>query len=163
MAFRIISAATHDLLVRQLNGMIKGKRVITVGRDTRPNPDVTAGHDLFKHPVSGLTLIFTTPAATVTFSGDLDFKDIIEEINTQAGAEVAHLLKTDTNGGSVLSLWNDTTPVTLGDDGTANTYFGFSSTPSDPLLVQESVPGTDVHTIVADPLSKRFVAFIYES
>lgn len=161
-AFRLISAPTHELLARYMNGLVRSKRIITLGRDVRPNPDTTPGHDLFKHPISGLTLVFSAPAATVTFTDDLDFKEIIEEINDQAGAEVAHLLKTDPNGGSMLVLWNDTSPVTLADTGTANEYFGFSTTASDPALVQAPVTGTEVHSIIPDPLSKQWIAFIYE-
>jgi len=162
MAFRILSAATHDLLVRQLNGLVKGKMDLIRGRDQRPNPDTTPGRDLYKHPVNGLTLDFATPAGTVTFPSDLDFKGIIEEINTQIGSEVAHLFKTDPNGGMVLALWDDTTPVVLADTGTANPYFGFSVTPGDATLTQSPTLGTDVHTIIPDPLSKQWIAFIYE-
>lgn len=160
MAFRVLKAGTIDLLLRQLNGLVVGKREITLsGRDVRPNPDTTSGHDLFKHPVSGLTLIFTTPVATVTFSADLDWKEILEEIEAQAPG-VAHLLKTNANGGSVLAFWDDTTPVVLSNLGTANPYFGFSTTGSDPDLTQTPVPAANVYTIQPDPLTKHWTAVI---
>lgn len=162
-SFRLISAPTHAQIARLLNGLIVGKRDITLrGRDSRPNPDTTAGHDLFKHPVAGLTLIFTTPAATVTFSADLDWKEILAEITAVNAAIGPNIVKTDPNGGGVLAFWNDTTPVVMAHTGTANSYFGFSTTMADPALTQNPTPNTAVHSIIPDPLSKQWVAFIYE-
>lgn len=162
-SFRTLSAPTHELLSRYLNGLVVGKRELVLrGRDDRPNPSTVAGHDLYKHPVSGLTLIFTTPAVTVTFSANLDWKDIIGEIVAANPAIGPHLLKTDPNGGGVLAFWNDTTPVVLSHTGTANAYFGFPTTPGHVGLTQNPTPNTAVHSIHPDPLSKQWVAFIYE-
>ena len=54
--------------------------------------DVVVGKVPINLPLDlkGLTLVFTTPAATVTFTGSEMYpKDIIEEINTQCTAQVA--------------------------------------------------------------------------
>lgn len=162
-SFRFLSASTYAQLNRLLNGLVVSKRDLTLrGRDNRPNPDTTPGHDLFKHPVAGLTLIFTTPAATVTFSGNLDWKEILAEITAVNPAIGPNIVKTDPNGGGVLAFWNDTTPVVMLHTGTANSYFGFSTDAADPLLTQNPTPNTAVHTIIPDPLSKQWVAFIYE-
>lgn len=160
MAFSLIKAPTPELLTRYLNGLIVGKRDITLaGRDSRPNP-AAAPNDLYKHPVNGLTLIFSVPAVTVTFSADLDFKQILSECNTALSGTKAHLLKTNPNGGMVLSFWDDTTPMTMLHTGTANSYFGFSTTSSDPDLVQTATPKASVPAIIMDPSSKQWVAFI---
>lgn len=160
MAFRKISAATVDELLRALNGMVVSKKDLTLrGQDNRPNPDTTAGHNLFKHPVNGLTLIFTVPAVTITFSDDLDWKEIMTEIEAAAPG-IGHLLKTNPNGGSVLAFWDDTAPVTMLHTGTANPYFGFPTGAADPDLVQTAVPAADVYAIQNDPLSKQWYAII---
>ncbi len=160
MAFSLIKAPNPELLARYLNGLVVSKRNLVVGRDQRPNP-TAAPNDLYKHPVSGLTLIFTTPIATVTFSADLDFKQIIAEIEATVGmAGKAHLLKTDGNGGMVLAFWDDATPVVMANTGTANEYFGFSTTAADPDLTQTAVPKANVHSIQTDPLTKLWVAVV---
>lgn len=161
-SFKTIIAGTVDELIRELNGFIRGGRDITSqGRDVRPNPDTTAGHNLYKHPVAGLTLVFSTPAATVTFSADLDWKGILDEINTQVGADVAYVLSTD-GPGRILALWDDTTPVVLSHTGTANTYFGFSTTSGDARLTQTKYVNTDIFSVSPDLLSKQWVAVIYK-
>lgn len=161
MAFSIIKASSPELLIRFLNGLVISKRDLTLaGKDQRPNP-AAAPNNLYKHPVEGLTLIFTTPAATVTFSADLDFKEILAEIEGTAGMEgKGHLLKTDPNGGMVLTFWDDTTPVVMSHTGTANAYFGFSTTAADPHLTQTATAVADVHNISTDPLSRQWIAFI---
>lgn len=153
-----IKASDADKLTRLINGIIVGKRNLVVGRDQSPNP-AAAPNNLYKHPVSGLTLVFTTPIATCTFSDDLDFKEIVAEINAAAGSEVAHMYKFDDNGAQVLVLWNDTTPVVLGEGGTANTYFGFSTTAADPSLAQSPIDPVDIIEIVVEPLSRKYVCF----
>lgn len=153
-----IKASDADKLTRLINGIIVSKRGLVVGRDQSPSP-AAAPNNLYKHPVSGLTLEFTTPLATVTFSGDLDFKEIVAEINTQAGADVAHMYKFDDNGQQILVLWNDTTPVVLGEAGTANPYFGFSTDAGDADLVQNPIDPADITAIVVEPLSRKYVCF----
>lgn len=157
MAIQVIKAATPELLARLLNGAVWGKKNLIQGRDVRPNP---SGDDLFRHPVSGLTLIFTAPAGTVTFSDDLTWKEIIAEINTELAGVIAHGFKVDPNGGMVLALWDDATPVVLAETGTANAYFGFSTTAADPDLTQSVVDPADIINIHPDSLSKQWIAFI---
>ncbi len=160
MALQVIKAPSPEALARALNGVVLSKKNLIQGRDVRPNPSTTPGEDFYRHPVNGLTLIFATPAGTVTFSGNLTWKEIIDEINTALSADVAHGFKTDPNGGMVLALWDDTTPVTLLDTGTANSYFGFSTTAGDDDLEQTPVAAGDIISIHPDPLSKQWIAFI---
>ncbi len=155
-----ISAATYTELLRLLNGVISSKRNLVVGRDINPNPDLPP-NNLFKHPVDGLTLEFTSPAATVTFSADLDYKEIVDEINTQAGAEIAHLVRGGSNGELTLSLWDDTTPVVLKESGTANAYFGFSTTAADPDLTQTPIAPANIIAIDVEVLSRKWVCFYH--
>jgi hypothetical protein len=158
MAFKIMKAPTAEQLTRQLNGLVVGKTDLVRGKDQSPNP-AAAPNNLYKHPIGGLTLVFNTPAVTVTFSGDLDFKQIISEVNTAAGVDIAYLYKVDGGPGMVLAFWDDTTPVDLDDTGTANSYFGFSTTAADPTLVQLPIPKADVHTILIDFAGRQYIAF----
>jgi len=159
MAYQTIMASTPDELARRLSGLVQGKRNLIQGRDLGPNP-ASAPNNMYKHPVSGLTLIFGTPAGTVTFSGDLTANQIVDEINTALGSDVARLYKVGQNGQMVLALWDDTTPVVLLHTGTANTYFGFSTTASDPSLTQTPIAASDIVSIVCESLSRQYVAFI---
>lgn len=156
-----MKADTAANMTRLLNGLVLGKRNLVMGRDQSVTPAV-APNNLFKHPVAGLTLIFTTPGGTVTFSGNLDLNEIVSEINVAFSGEYAHLYKMDSNGGMVLALWNDTTPVVLADTGTANSYFGFSTTVSDTNLVQAPIDPLDLIEIVIEPLSRQYVTFYSE-
>lgn len=158
MAFKIMKAPTAEQLARQLNGLVVGKTDLVRGKDQSPNP-AAAPNNLYKHPIGGLTLVFNTPAVTVTFSADLDFKQIVSEINTAAGTNIAYLYKVDGGPGLVLAFWDDTTPVDLDDTGTANSYFGFSTTAGDPTLVQSPIPDTDVHNIMIDFTGRQYIAF----
>ena len=153
-----ISAATHEELTRLINGIVSSKANLVVGKDISPNP-AAAPDNLYKHPLSGKTLVFTSPAATVTFSADVDFKEIVDQINTQAGSVVAHLAKVTSTGGLYLVLWNDTTPVVLSDTGTANSYFGFSTTAADPDLTQTPIDPANIVAIVIEVQSRKYVCF----
>lgn len=153
-----MTASTQEELTRLINGLIKSKFNLVMGKDQRPNP-AAAPDNLYKHPLNGKTLIFTAPAVTVTFSADVDFKEIVDQINTQAGSEVAHLLKETSNGGLLLVLWNDVTPVVLSETGTANAYFGFSTTAADPLLTQTPIDPTKIVSIVIELQGRKFVCF----
>lgn len=155
-ALKFIKSATAEGLTRLINGLIKGKRNLVLGKDQTPTP-AAAPHNLYKHPVAGLTLEFTTPAGTVTFSDNLDCNEIIAEINALSGAG-AHLYKVDDNGGMVLALWDDTTPVVLKATGTANGYFGFPTSAS-ALLTQTAVAPANIKSIIVDVLSRQFIAF----
>ena len=158
MAFKIMKAPTAEQLARQLNGLVVGKTDLVRGRDQSPNP-AAAPNNLYKHPIGGLTLVFNTPAVTVTFSADLDFKEIVDEINTAAGVDIAYLYKINGGPGMVLAFWDDTTPVDLDDTGTANSYFGFSTTAGDATLVQTPIASTDVHNIMIDFTGRQYIAF----
>lgn len=159
MAIKFIKSSTAEGMARLLNGLILGKRNLILGRDQRPNP-AAAPNDLYKHPVNGLTLIFTTPAVTVTFVGDLDSKQIIAALNASGlGTGKAHLWKTDSNGGMVLSFWDDTTPMVMSHTGTANSYFGFSTTAADPDLTQTVVNPTNIKSMLIDLQSRQYVTF----
>jgi hypothetical protein len=160
MTYSILKADTAEELTRKLNGMVLGKRNLIVGPDTSPNPSA-APNNLYKHPVSGLTLIFTAPVLTVTFLSDLTSKQIVDAINTAAAATIARLRKVGLNGEMVLALWDDTTPITLSHTGTANDYFGFSTVLSDPALVQTPVTHTNILSIIVENLSRQYVAFIH--
>ncbi len=157
---KAISAATYTELLRLVNGIVSSKRNLVVGSDSRPNPAV-APNNLYKHPVDGLTLDFAVPAGTVTFPADLDYEEIVDEINTQLGTEVAHLVNDGSNGQLKLALWNDTTPITLADTGTANAFFGFSVTPADPSLVQTPIDPADIIAIDVEVLSRKWVCFYH--
>jgi hypothetical protein len=158
MAIKFMKADTAANMTRLLNGVVMGKRNLVMGRDQSVAP-TAAPHNLFKHPVAGLKLEFSAPVKTVTFSANLDLNEIVAEINTELTVTGAHLLKMDGNGGMVLALWNDASPMTLKDTGTANSYFGFSTTAADPDLVQTAVAPTDLLQIVVEPLSRQYVAF----
>lgn len=157
MPISFIKAKDPEQLTRLLNGLVLSKTNLSLGRDQGP---LAVTGDLYKHPVKNLTLIFGTPAVTVTFSDNLDLTHIVAEINAAAGSVIAHLIRLDDNGGQVLALWNDTTPVILLSTGTANTYFGFSTTLADPMLEQSPTAATDIIEIVVEPLSRQYVAFI---
>jgi len=157
MTISFIKAKDPEQLSRLLNGLVSSKTNLSVGRDQGP---LAVTGDLYKHPVGGLTLNFATPAGTVTFSANLDLHHIVSEINAAVGSVVAHLMKSDDNGGQVLVLWNDTTPVVLLETGTANSYFGFSTTTADPKLTQSPTNPTDIIEILIEPLSRQYVAFI---
>lgn len=157
MALQYIKADTAEHLTRAINGLVVGKTGLIRGRDQSPTPAV-APNNLYKHPVNGLTLIFTAPVGVVTFVGDRNYKEIIADIEAVV-AGVPHLWKIDANGGMVLALWHDTTPVTLSDAGTANDYFGFSTTPADPALVQTPIPPANIVSINVEPLSRQYVCF----
>ena len=159
MALKFIKASTAEEMTRRINGLITGKRNLIVGRDQRPNP-AAAPNNLYKHPIDGLTLIFTTPVATVTFVGDLDSKEIIAALDASGlGTGKAHLWKTDPNGGMVLSFWDDTTPVVMSHTGTANAYFGFSTTPGDPDLTQSVINPANIKSMLIDFVSRQYVTF----
>lgn len=155
-----IKASDADQLTRLINGLVLGRQNLVLGRDRSPNP-TAAPNNLYKHPLNGLTLDFTTPAGTVTFVGDLDFKQIVDQINTQLGTDVANLWKAEQvgNGAMNLALWNDTTPVVLADTGTANEYLGFSTTPADPSLTQTPIDPTKIIEIVVEVQSRKYVCF----
>lgn len=155
---KFMKASSAEAMTRQLNGIITGKRDLVRGRDQSGNPPA-APNNLFKHPVDGLTLIFTTPGFTVTFSADLHLKDIVDEINTAAGTDIAYLYKVDANGGMVLAFWDDTTPVVMLHTGTANAYFGFSVTAADPDLTQTPVDPTKIKSMIMDPNNRQFITF----
>lgn len=158
MAIKCIKSATAEGMVRSLNGMVLSKRNLVAGRDTRPNPSA-APNNLYKHPVNGLTLIFTVPVVTVTFAADLTSVQIVAAILAANAATGAHLWKVDANGGMVLALWNDAAPVTLADTGTANSYFGFSTTAADPDLVQTAINPANIKSMLIDVLSRQFITF----
>jgi hypothetical protein len=159
MSYAVIKADTPEELARRLNGMVLGKRNLIVGKDTRPNPSA-APNAMYKHPVAGLTLNFTTPVGTVTFSDNLTAKQIVDEINAALGPNVARLYKIGPNGQMVLALWDDATPVVLLHTGTANAYLGFATTAADPQLTQVAVAPTDIVSVVCESLSRQYVAFI---
>ncbi len=93
---KFMKASSAEAMTRQLNGIVIGKTNLVRGRDDRGTPTVPP-NNLYKHPVAGLTLIFTTPGFTVTFSDDLHCKAIVAEINAAAGSTIAYLYKTDAN------------------------------------------------------------------
>ena len=157
MAIKIIKSATAEGMARSLNGIISGKRDLIAGRDSSPNP-AAAPNNLYKHPINGLTLIFTAPVGTVTFVGDRDYKQIIADIVAVAPG-VPHLWKVDANGGMVLAFWDDAAPVVLSHLGTANTYFGFSTTPADPDLTQTVINPANIKSMLIDVLSRQFITF----
>jgi hypothetical protein len=157
MTISFIKAKDPEQLSRLLNGLVLSKKNLSLGRDLGPR---AMPGDLYKHPVAGLTLIFTTPGFTVTFSANLDLKHIVAEINTAAGKDIAHLIHFDDNGGQVLAIWDDTTPVVMLSTGTANTYFGFSTTVADPHLTQTATDPDNIVAIVVEILSRQYVAFI---
>lgn len=151
MSLKSITAATDTELTRAINGMVVGKTNLFVGRDKSPSP-AAAPHNLYKWPTNGLTLIFATPAKTVTFVGDLDLHEILAAINTQVTSVVAYLRKTDGNGGQNLALYvDDGTPIVLSDTGTANALLGFSTTPADPRLTQHVIDPTKIISIGPGP------------
>jgi len=86
-------------------------------------------------PVGGLTLVFTTPSQTVTFSGGsgdvLGLADIVDEINTAVGDDIATLRQqanrgtTDPYTDRYIALRLDS-GFELAETGTANSVFGFS-------------------------------------
>ena len=158
MAFKIMKAPTAEQLARQLNGLVIGKTDLVRGRDQSPNP-AAAPNNLYRHPIGGLTLVFNTPAVTVTFSGDLNFRQIISEINTAAGVDIAYLYKSEIGPAMILAFWDDTTPVDLDDTGTANPYFGFSTTAGDATLVQSPIAAANVQTIMIDFTGRQYIAF----
>jgi hypothetical protein len=142
---KTLSATSAETLTRTLNGLVQGRRNLSQGIAVGPTAS-----GLYKHPVAGLTLNFSTPVATVTFVGDLDLKQIVAAINSQVGAVVAHLYQLERSGTFVLALWDDATPVTLLHTGTANSYFGFSTTADDASLVQSPVDSDNIKSIRAD-------------
>lgn len=158
MAIKLLKADTAANMTRLLNGVVMGKRNLVMGRDQSVAPDA-APHNLYKHPVAGLTLEFAAPAKTVTFSANLDLNEIVAEINAELTVTGGHLFKMESNGGMVLALWYDASPVTLKDTGTANAYFGFSTVAADPDLVQTAVAATDILQILVEPLSRQYVTF----
>ena len=156
MPISVLKAPDAERMARVLNGLVLGRTNLSRGKDPGP-----ANGALYKHPVSGKTLIFTTPAAlTVTFASDRTMSEIVSDINTAAGKVIAHLYKTGDNGEQNLALWDDTTPVKLSHTGTANPYLGFSVTAADPSLTQNVIAPTDIIEIVCEPLSRQYVAFI---
>jgi hypothetical protein len=160
MTYSVLKADTSEELARRLNGIVLGKTNLIAGRDMGPNPSA-APNNMYKHPVSGLTLELSTPAVTVTFSGDLTARQIVDEINAAAGSTVGHLYKVGPNGQMVLALWDDAIPVALDSTGTANAYFGFSVTPGDSTLVQSPVTRTNIVSISVENLSRQYVALIH--
>lgn len=158
MALKFIKAATAEGMARAINGIITGKRDLIAGRDQSPTP-AAAPNNLYKHPVNGLTLIFTAPAGTVTFVGDRDYKQILADIAAVIGAGQAHLWKVDVNGGMVLSFWDDTTPMVLSHLGTANAYFGFATGAADPDLTQSVINPANIKSMLIDVLSRQFITF----
>jgi hypothetical protein len=80
----------------------------------------------------GLTLIFTTPTLTITFSdatnAGLSMTDIVTQI--AAAGTAPNKVVPKLRGQRVLALWNtvDGNNVVLANTGTANTLFGFSTT-----------------------------------
>lgn len=158
MTVVIKKASDAAQLARELNGYVNSKRNLNNGKDRSPNPAVPG--QLYKHPVNGLTLVFSTPGTTVTFAANLDMYEIVSEINTQVTSDVAHLSKTGPNGEMTLILYDDAAPVTLSHTGTANSYFGFSTTSSDPGLAQTVTLAEDIISIVVENLSRQYVAFI---
>lgn len=157
MALKFIKAATAEGMARAINGIITGKRDLVAGRDQSPTPAV-APNNLYKHPINGLTLIFTAPVGTVTFVGNRDYKQILADIVAVVPG-IAHLWKVDANGGMVLAFWDDTTPVVMSHLGTANAYFGFSTTVADPDLTQSVIPPANIKSMLIDVLSRQFVTF----
>lgn len=157
---KAISAATYTELLRLVNGLVSSKANLVVGRDISPTPAVPP-NNLYKHPLAGKTLDFAVPAGTVTFPADVDYKQIVDEINTQLATEVAHLVNGGSNGQLQLALWDDAAPVTLADTGTANAYFGFSVTPADPSLVQTPVPPANIIAIDVEVLSRKWICFYH--
>lgn len=161
MSYSIIKAGTPEELARELGGYVNSKTNLNRGRDPgRTTPATALDKSLYKHPVDGLTLIFSTPAGTVTFSDNLSLFDIVEEINTALGSDVAHLQKRGPNGETVLFLWDDTTPVVLDEAGTANPYFGFPTTAAHPGLTQVAVDPTKIVDVLVDNFSRQYVALI---
>lgn len=157
---KALSASTYTELLRLVNGIISSKANLVVGRDISPNPEA-APNNLYKHPLAGKTLVFSVPASTVTFSEDVDYKEVVSEINAHVGSVVAHLVNGGSNGQLQLALWNDSSPVTLADTGTANSYFGFSVTPGDPDLVQTPIAPANIISIGVEVLSRKWVCFYH--
>ena len=76
----------------------------------------------------GKTLIFTTPAVTVTFADAAGTGLSMVDIAAQIAA--AATVKPKLRGQRVVAIWNSTDgqPCVLGSTGTANNLFGFSTT-----------------------------------
>jgi len=146
-----ITAPTHSELCRLVNGLITSTRVLNVGPDQNGSP--VPSNNLYKHPIAGLTLNWS--AGTYTFLSDLTFKEIVAALNF--GDDDWHLYKVDANGGLVLALWNDLTPVSI-EPGTANTYFGLPATSTD----QVAIPDNQIVTIDTDPVNRCWVCFYTE-
>lgn len=113
MAIKVFEFGAAKEMEFFLQGGITGGKIIVTG----------AGRLYGLH---GLTLIFTAPAGTVTFSdagSGLTYQDIALQIRT----ELTSLLAFYRNGQLHLVEAAPTTGVKLSKDGTANTVFGFSN------------------------------------
>lgn len=97
------------------------------------------GRQLFVH---GLTLIFTTPSATVTFAATVASAQnplTLQQVKTQIEAQAAGVTAKFNRGRLELFA---TTPGAIGldKDGTANAIFGFTSA-ADMAAAPYNVPG----------------------
>lgn len=152
---KVITASTREELERKTRGRILGKYILNVGRDINPSP-AAAPNNLYKHPVDGLTLNWTGAAPnTVTFVGDLDFREIVAAIN--AVEDVAHLEKVDANGGVVLSLYGEVDAVQL-SPGTANAYLGLPAG----TTAQGGMDAATIISITLDPSNRCWACFYNE-
>jgi len=102
--------------------------------------------------ITGLTLIFTTPNITVTFTGSNPLlpNTIVSQINTQTSTNIASLVKFTGDGDEIsgrrLSLANGSTGVVLTAPGTANAILGISNTVSS----VQAAPTAVVNVVHAD-------------
>lgn len=159
---KVISHQTQEGLLRLVNGGVFGKRVLNVGRSVDP-ADYGDPSKLYKHPVAGLSLNWYTDSFySVTFSGNLTYKEIIEELHA-ASTLGPNLYKVDPSGALVLAFWDDRDvgAAEVYNNGTANSYFGFPVAPA-PTAVQQKVDLNVIKGITVDPVSRVYSCFYRE-
>lgn len=137
MALRVRKVAELDEVNTFLRGGIVG------GKDIRPGI----------YGLHGLTLIFTSPAATVTFATTpagsqekLTARQILDQIN--AVGALSGYARTDGSGKLTIESPTGATAVVLGAAGTANAFFGFNTDGATTGIVF-AVPGGNAPALVA--------------
>ncbi len=143
-AYTVKSSFNEGILMSLLDNPIINDRNISAGAD-----------------VVGLTLEFTVPLVTVTFTGTdpLTAKDIVSQINA-AVAGSAKLVKYDNRGNQLqeerILLSRGVTGLTLGNTGTATGILGF---PTGAATVQAAVHSARFTTPFLLRQSKKWILF----
>lgn len=150
MAFKVHTFATPNEVEFFLNGgVVGGKSVVGIG-----------GKVLGLH---GTTLVFNSPAGTVTFSDATGAGLTYQQV--KAAIEAVHATVTVSFDHGRIRLVDSGGAVSLDKTGTANTIFGFS-TGSDTVGVAYAAPGGAAPALVtvdADTVNNTWTVLVAAS